>query len=1049
MPSFFSFGGNKTFRNTLNNSLILRNDSIATYNSAAVGSYAFWNGGLNFTSVGTNGKSSYYGTFDQTGLIWEWCDSNATTKVIRGGDIAGFGGFSNKYDSDKTRRYTKTVAGGDTNPPSFLDSPNRAKGKPQDQDWGGRIVSLTNPLNLDNYVTVGDINNTNDSTGYGGVSYSYKICRYLLTNDEYCAFLNLKAASDPNKLYSTQMSSERVGGINRSGSSGSYTYSVKTNMGNKPVYFLSWFSLARYCNWLHNGKASGSTETGAYTLNNALTGIISKNAGANYYIPTENEWYKAAYYKGGSTNAGYWSFATQNNNVPTPVFASLIGDGTVKNVSIKPVSAVGSNVSISGINDSIYNLGISLNYAQVSSSGITKITPITPKDVSLPANFNLSNGLGSYNISTTSARSGNIDLCFVLPSSISSSVFSKTKIFHITTSTSVDPKTKKTVTVSTSTDVTVTTGVNAPNYSKRTICARATSFSDFHLIPENDNTSYPIPTSISGIPGNGSINLNWSISDPTDIFDYSVKYSSDSGNNWNEFQHLSNSGLSLTVDGLTNNTPYVFSVAAVGLSGISSYSSASSPFTPVPSIPDIVTGVSAVAGTNNATVSWNVPNNNGLDITNYDVQYSTDNGSSWSVSNDPLYLFADDVSTTRSLTVTNLYPISHIFRVAAINSVGSGNYSSSSDSVIVSGTIPDCDLIISDTVTISPTPTPSITPTITPTITPSLTPTSTVTSTPTVTATVTPSPTATATPTATPTRTPTVTPTRTPTATQSGPTFSSVSSVYFDTPDGSLWPSSYRTFTTSGSGTSTFNFSHTFTDVEAWTLGGTARVYFYLATNARLSATWTFPSRTPNGLRIGSYEYQPNFDLWEDGLYRMDLDVSTSSLSNPMTFDLAGGGNRWFEMEIQEPSTSTLTATLSTKPTYTKSFVSATNSATKTTGLGTNYAYIPYIWGSAKYLRWTPVDTTTVIRITANNRNSNTRVAIDGDTLTSSGKSALSAAGWSYDGKYGRYIKSLSSNTTDLTIPPMTGYLATFSDGRYTALHIYDHYDPITATILS
>jgi formylglycine-generating enzyme required for sulfatase activity len=326
MVSFFSFGGNQIARNKLNNTALLRNDSIVTYNSASIGSNAFWNGGLNFTSIGTNGKSSYYGTFDQTGLIWEWCDANSssnTYKVIRGGDIAGFGGYANKYDSDKTRRYLKTVAGGDTNPPSFVSVPNRNKGKPQDQDWGGRIATASNPLSLDNYVTVGDTNNSNDSTGYGSVAYSYQLCKYLLSNDEYCAFLNAKAASDPNALYSTQMNSERVGGISRSGSSGSYTYSVKTLMGNKPAYFLSWFSLARYCNWLHNGKGSGSTETGAYTLNNALTGIINKNVGANYYIPTENEWYKAAYYKGGSSNAGYRNFATQNNNVPTPAAASL------------------------------------------------------------------------------------------------------------------------------------------------------------------------------------------------------------------------------------------------------------------------------------------------------------------------------------------------------------------------------------------------------------------------------------------------------------------------------------------------------------------------------------------------------------------------------------------------------------------------------------------------------------------------------------------------------------------------------------------------------
>ena len=50
-----------------------------------------------------------------------------------------------------------------------------------------------------------------------------------------------------------------------------------------------------------NGQPTGSqtaltTENGAYTLSGATSGIITKNPGATWYIPTEDEWYKAAYY---------------------------------------------------------------------------------------------------------------------------------------------------------------------------------------------------------------------------------------------------------------------------------------------------------------------------------------------------------------------------------------------------------------------------------------------------------------------------------------------------------------------------------------------------------------------------------------------------------------------------------------------------------------------------------------------------------------------------------------------------------------------------------
>ncbi len=48
-------------------------------------------------------------------------------------------------------------------------------------------------------------------------------------------------------------------------------------------------------------RGSGSMETGAYTLNEATSGIITVNAGAGVYISSEDEWYKAAYYNGATS----------------------------------------------------------------------------------------------------------------------------------------------------------------------------------------------------------------------------------------------------------------------------------------------------------------------------------------------------------------------------------------------------------------------------------------------------------------------------------------------------------------------------------------------------------------------------------------------------------------------------------------------------------------------------------------------------------------------------------------------------------------------------
>jgi len=274
---------------------------------------ANWNGTTNgnVTTVGSNGDPSFYGTYDQSGNVFEWNDLNNTSGSVRG--LRGGSWFSDgAFSLSSSSRYAS--------PPSSESS-----------DWGFRLASSL--LNLSYFVNVVDIGNSNDITGYGGVNYVYSIGKYLVTNCEYVEFLNAVASTDTYDLYRTNMNSDVRGGITRSGSSGSFTYSIKTNMGNKPVVYVSWFDCARYCNWLHNNKPTGpqdnsTTENGAYTLNGATSGnAVPSNSDAKYRLPTENEWYKAAYYKGGSTNASYWVYATQSNTAPTPVTASSTGNG--------------------------------------------------------------------------------------------------------------------------------------------------------------------------------------------------------------------------------------------------------------------------------------------------------------------------------------------------------------------------------------------------------------------------------------------------------------------------------------------------------------------------------------------------------------------------------------------------------------------------------------------------------------------------------------------------------------------------------------------------
>lgn len=191
------------------------------------------------------------------------------------------------------------------------------------------------------FVSVGNANNAADSSGKGSVSFTFRISSCEITNDQYCEFLNAVAKEDTYALYNSGMASQVVGGIKRLGNSGYYVYDVKPFMGNKPVNFVNYWDACRFCNWLHNGRPTGdqdasTTEDGAYDLTDGLlyvTGYVSREDDAKYFIPSENEWYKAAYHDPRSqANGGpigvtrYWGFSYRNTSEPNSVHADGAGN---------------------------------------------------------------------------------------------------------------------------------------------------------------------------------------------------------------------------------------------------------------------------------------------------------------------------------------------------------------------------------------------------------------------------------------------------------------------------------------------------------------------------------------------------------------------------------------------------------------------------------------------------------------------------------------------------------------------------------------------------
>ena len=186
-------------------------------------------------------------------------------------------------------------------------------------------TSHADPLVTIETVHVGDAGNAADTTGFGAVASAFNIGKYEVTISQYTTFLNTVASITSDSyianLWNASMATQiAIAGISRSGEgtlASPYSYSV-IGSGNHPIAYVGWFDAARFANWVNNGATSGaSTETGAYTLNGATSGIITVNTGATWYLPSEDEWYKAAFYKGGGTNAGYWLYPTESDALPS------------------------------------------------------------------------------------------------------------------------------------------------------------------------------------------------------------------------------------------------------------------------------------------------------------------------------------------------------------------------------------------------------------------------------------------------------------------------------------------------------------------------------------------------------------------------------------------------------------------------------------------------------------------------------------------------------------------------------------------------------------
>jgi formylglycine-generating enzyme required for sulfatase activity len=204
-------------------------------------------------------------------------------------------------------------------------------------------------VNIDT-VPVGNAGNAGELSGVGAggygpdricgaVGYEYRIGKYEVTAGQYTEFLNAVAKTDTYGLYNGNMSRTDYGsGITRSGGGtvgNPYTYSVASDFANRPVNNVKWGDSARFANWLHNGQPTGAqnastTEDGSYYLNgatsNAALTAVTRKPNATWVIPSEDEWYKAAYHKNDGVTGNYFDYPTSSDTVPGRDMADASGN---------------------------------------------------------------------------------------------------------------------------------------------------------------------------------------------------------------------------------------------------------------------------------------------------------------------------------------------------------------------------------------------------------------------------------------------------------------------------------------------------------------------------------------------------------------------------------------------------------------------------------------------------------------------------------------------------------------------------------------------------
>ena len=602
----------------------------------------------------------------------------------------------------------------------------------------GYVWPETPTIEID-FVAVGDPGNAPDSSpaGFGAVADEYRIGKFEFTNAQYVAFLNAidPQGTNPNGVYDQQMTTDGRGGIRFTASaSAGVKYSTKANMADKPVNFVSWFDAARVANWLHNdarthsvtdASANAPQNGGAYPLGTSVSGVAPvRNAGARFALPLDDEWYKAAYFKGGASPR-YWDYATQSDTRPTPVTASATGVGSAggsgnfeNSASTADWNGVDGNVTTVGTNGGPSFYGTFDMQGNVDE-WVDSQTPSMSRLLrggSLFYSYSYSSDLAGGPHSATGQWSdtgfrlvslGTVEnfvsrALLPAPDGFAASIIGTTAT--LTWQAPVVPPGMSNVgyEIEYSVDGGVSWRIGDEIYGESVASFTVAGLSlgqsySFRIATRSDvgtgafsaptapvvasGTAPGAPTIGTPAASAGVVTLPWTVPANTGnhpITDYLVEVSSNAGSTWAPLVDAAGTTPSSTVRGLAQGVAHVFRVRATNLFGPGAYSATSSPITLASALPSAPSIQSATAGDGTVALAWTAGSDGGSVFTSFTVEQSKDGGQSWQAST----LSATLGGASRSATVTGLTNgWTYSFRLKAITAVGASPVSAASQPV--------------------------------------------------------------------------------------------------------------------------------------------------------------------------------------------------------------------------------------------------------------------------------------------------------------------------------------------------------------------------------